>query len=410
MQVELDIPSADAAGRVFLTWTPVQATARLAQADDASPVQVTLRGRSSGGRVQFATTRTHVGTPELQLTLPANGTKVSFFVAGVFGQPSKALDDGAVQVRVAGGAPVVAEKKVTVRIRKDATKMTGPERDRFLTALGTFNNRGTGRFRDFYEMHVSGTLDESHGNVGFLSWHRAYLLDLERELQAIDPSVTLPYWRFDRAAPSLFTPAFLGRSDATGRVSFTPGHPLEGWRTAGVPGITRAAGFPISQAPPGLRTENATIALGGPAPNAQYGGFVAMEINPHGFAHTSFTGLIRNPATSPRDPLFFLLHGNVDRLWAKWQWFHRRTDPANPSAFAPALNNRIGHRLSDTMWPWNNNTAPPRPATAPGGTLAPSTVTTAPGPSPTVRSMLDHQAVGGGAPLGFAYDDVPFEV
>jgi hypothetical protein len=28
----------------------------------------------------------------------------------------------------------------------------------------------------------------------------------------------------------------------------------------------------------------------------------------------------------PKDPLFFMLHSNVDRLWALWQWINRRTD------------------------------------------------------------------------------------
>jgi tyrosinase len=410
MRIDLDIPSADQAGRAFLTWTPVQATARLAEADDANPVKVTLRSRSTGGQVQFATTRTHRGNAVLELRLPANGTKVPFFVAGVFGRPSSELDDAAVQVRVTGSNTVVAERTLMVRVRKDAATLSTRERDRFLGALGTLNNRGAGRFRDFYEMHVSNTLDESHGNVGFLPWHRAYLLDLERELQAIDPAVTLPYWRFDRPAPALFTRAFLGQSDGSGRVTFTPGHALEGWRTAGVLGITRRPEFAIASAPPGLLTEAQTVALGGSRTNAQYGSFVDMEFNPHGGAHTSFSGLIRNPATSPRDPLFFLLHGNVDRLWAKWQWFTKRTDPAVSSAYATPNPNRIGHRIGDTMWPWNGSIAPPRPSTAPGGTLAPSPITTAPGARPTVRAMIDFQAVGGAAPLAFAYDDVPFEI
>jgi tyrosinase len=55
-------------------------------------------------------------------------------------------------------------------------------------------------------------------------------------------------------------------------------------------------------------------------------------------------------------------------------------------------------------------TGAPRPPTAPGGSFPPSRSTTAPGPSPTVRAMFDYQAVAGGVPLGFAYDDVPFEL
>ncbi len=105
-----------------------------------------------------------------------------------------------------------------------------------------------------------------------------------------------------------------------------------------------------------------------------------------------------------------MLHANVDRLWAKWQWIHRRTNPGQASAFAPAFGNQIGHRLPDTMWPWNGITGAQRPPAAPGGTLAPSPSTTAPGQKPRVRAMIDYQAVGSGAALAFAYDDVPFEV
>ena len=101
-------------------------------------------------------------------------------------------------------------------------------------------------------MHVSAATAEAHGNVGFLPWHRAYLLDLERELQAIDPSVTLPYWRFDRPAPNVFTREFMGVSNAVGRVEFAAGHPFNTWRTDGALGISRTPLFSTGSAPPGL--------------------------------------------------------------------------------------------------------------------------------------------------------------
>jgi tyrosinase len=139
-----------------------------------------------------------------------------------------------------------------------------------------------------------------------------------------------------------------------------------------------------------------------------------METNPHGTAHTSFTGFISSIPTAARDPLFFLLHANVDRLWAKWQWARRRVNPLEVatysrqgSAASPGAT-RIGHNLEDTMWPWNGVTTSPRPPVAPGGTLAPSPLTAAPGPRPTVGSMIDYQGVLTPAkPLGVSYDDVP---
>lgn len=411
MNVVLDIPGADAMGRVFVTWTPVEVRARLVNPVGPDPVSITLRSISSGGgSLRFATTA-HLGTPTLALSLPADGAPVSFFVMGEFGRPSVNLGDAVMEANETGSLGYLGSRRVTVRIRKNAQNLSPGERDRFLAALGTLNGGGSGRFRDFRDMHVVAADAEAHGNVGFLPWHRAYLLDLERELQAIDPSVALPYWRFDQPAPNVFAKPFMGVPNSAGGLEFSSGHPLNTWRTDGALGITRVPSFAPTAAPTGLRTEAQTLALGGQSPDAAYANFDAMEGNPHGSAHLSFTtGFIRSIATAARDPLFFMLHNNVDRMWAKWQWVNKRTDPTDARAFAPAVPDRVGHRLGDTMWPWNGVTSPPRPSTAPGGVLASSPSTTAPGPTPTVGSMIDYQAVAGGPPLGFAYDDVPFEI
>jgi tyrosinase len=132
-----------------------------------------------------------------------------------------------------------------------------------------------------------------------------------------------------------------------------------------------------------------------------------MEGNPHGLAHTSFGGFIQDPATAPKDPLFFLLHCNVDRLWAKWQRQNSRFDPAQAASYDSNPANRPGHNLPDTMWPWNGITGGTRPPTAPGGTMATSPCVSAPGPQPRVRDCLDyHGVVNASSHMGFDYDDV----
>ena len=80
---------------------------------------------------------------------------------------------------------------------------------------------------------------------------------------------------------------------------------------------------------------------------------------------TSFGGSISSIGTAAKDPLFFLLHCNVDRLWAKWQRLNGRFDPAVAASYDSNPANPIGHHLDDTMWPWNGITTPPRPPTAP---------------------------------------------
>jgi tyrosinase len=366
-------------------------------------VKIASVSAANGGAVGFRKGTTGAFASTLALTVPIDGTTVPFFTAGKFGQPSTNNGDVKIEARV--GNTLVGSVGLMVRIRKNANKLTNAERDRFIAAFAKLNNQGLGRFSDFNNMHKSPNLTQSHNAPAFLPWHRAYLLDLERELQAINPSVALPYWRFDQPAPKIFTRDFLGASDANGTVKFNNGNPLEFWKTDNTPGISRTPDFPTSQAPPNPMNEAQTLALG-----TQFRTFRGMEGDPHGLAHTSFGGFIQTPATAAKDPLFFLLHCNVDRLWAKWQRQNGRFDPATATSFDERPTSRPGHRLNDTMWPWNGITSatdPTRPPTAPGGAMATSPSVGAPVPPPRVRDCIDyHGVINAASNMGFDYDDV----
>ncbi len=113
MNVEINIPGADAAGRVFLTWIPREAQARLINATGTAAVPITLRSAGASGGLRFAITRTHLGTPMLPLSLPATGAPVRFFVAGEFGRPSLNLGDALIEALGAGSVGVLGRKPVT---------------------------------------------------------------------------------------------------------------------------------------------------------------------------------------------------------------------------------------------------------------------------------------------------------
>lgn len=417
MRTEITINGSPISAANYVAWAPVPAQIRLADAAGATTaVDIRLRNQDTarGGQVVFFASVPGTGDAELLLSLPAGGAPVDFFVAGQFGRSSTADGDAAVEVIDVSTDRVLSVIPLMVRIRKNAADLTTPERNRFLAAYATLNDRGMGRFSDFRNVHTEAGDPEAHGDAAFLPWHRAFLLDLERELQQINASVALPYWRFDRPAPRLFTRAFMGIPDSIGTVQFSADNPLRFWATDGTVGVVRQPDFNTQTEPADVIDEALTLSLGGSS--GTYARFLRMEGNPHGSAHVSFRGFISEIPTAARDPLFFLLHANVDRLWAKWQWFNRRFDSTSVdtysfpgSAGSPGAT-RIGHNLNDTMWPWNQVTGAPRPPTAPGGDFPPSSLTGAPGGAPMVRALIDYQGVLAPASrLGFDYDDVPFE-
>jgi Common central domain of tyrosinase len=66
------------------------------------------------------------------------------------------------------------------------------------------------------------------------------------------------------------------------------------------------------------------------------------------------------PVTSPNDPVFFLHHCFIDKLWADWQRLHQ-----NDAGYQPYLPNggaRQGHNLNDPMRPWNQADDTVRPS------------------------------------------------
>jgi tyrosinase len=404
LAIELSINNTASSRGRYVTWAPCPCIVRsLPPFGLPFPTKVIIRNKPSAvTKLVFRTTPTAAPLNSLTLKLTGILPSATFFVSGKF--PDASTSDGDAVIQVLRGSALLREVPLMVRIRKNANALTAAERDRFVAAFATLNDQGAGRFADFRNMHTNAGSPEAHGAPGFLPWHRAYLLDLERELQAIDPSVALPYWRFDEPAPNLFTPEFFGVADSLGTVSFGPTNPLQFWRTDGVPGVNRRPNFDTATQSAFVIDEATTLGLG-----TNYAAFRGMEGNPHGFAHTSFGGFISSIGTAARDPLFFLLHTNVDRLWAKWQDANNRFNPDQEASFGPATGNRIGHNLGDTMWPWNGVTGTPRPSTAPGGALASSATTPAPGGSPRVRDCIDYQGrLANASRLGFDYDDVNY--
>ena len=196
--------------------------------------------------------------------------------------------------------------------RKNLASLTPAERTAFVNAILAL--QASGGYQKYVTMH-QGALGHGHGGPAFFPWHREYLRRFEDELQAIDSTVNLPYWDWTVAnLNATGTESLIWRDDFMGgpgdpgnNFALTTG-PFAGW------GLRRNA-FDRFQFPGG----------GGPIASAMaaldYSTFRTIE-GPHGGAHVWVGGNVGNAAIAPGDPVFWLIHANVDRLWAEWTVNH----------------------------------------------------------------------------------------
>jgi tyrosinase len=434
----------------YLGWSPERALVRLEVPNgQTGPVAVTLRNApvpawdtvprgelifglpAAGGAPPPVATM----TASLPIVLPQNGGEVGFYVAGAFGKPSGKDKDAIIDVVTPDpNSPSllssIEQHHVMVRVRKDARFLGIEERDRFLAALQ--NHKLANRYAEY--VSVSGIVGSRAyssnpafqlSSPAFLPWHRLFILRFERELQGFDPSVALPYWRYDQAAPGVFSAAFMGAHHEDPTVLTTSTNPLHSWN------IQRRSALIASSDPSAFNTpwqcrtltEAATLSLGGKFRDHDGSGittgFMAMEWQANNPAMAAAAGTcggfspgwIAYPSTAAQDPLFFLLLADTDRLWAKWQRQAGRFNPAVADSYGACATLPTGQCLGDTMWPWKDPTAPGGAfPLALGRFLLPPEK-----PAAADALSIDRVYIKGSgnqwtplnAGLGYSYDDVP---
>ncbi|WZP00961.1 tyrosinase family protein [Isosphaeraceae bacterium EP7] len=155
-----------------------------------------------------------------------------------------------------------------------------------------------------------------HGNWWFLPWHRAYLLYFEKIIRAYsgDPGFMLPYWDWTRPDQQSLPARFLN-----------PDSPLyDGSRASeingGWPINENAVSWPVVAGQTTFSTPTKGSGIGSQrvTSSGDEGSHGAMETYCHDLVHDSIGGQMGNPDTAARDPIFWLHHANVDRLWSAW--------------------------------------------------------------------------------------------
>jgi len=197
---------------------------------------------------------------------------------------------------------------------------------------------------------VAGWADCQHGSWYFLPWHRIYLYFFERIVRAAvleaggPDDWALPYWNYDRPFPAnTMPPAFREPTLPDGSAN-----PLR------LPPPRRAAAVMNgAQIPPQVTSPAAALArsnysspptpsFGGQriGPVHFDGGFGAIESTPHNVMHPTIGGqsfgsgvcggaLMTDPNCAALDPIFWLHHANIDRLWNVWVSQPGRANPTD---------------------------------------------------------------------------------
>ena len=195
----------------------------------------------------------------------------------------------------------------SVRERRDQAALSATEQERFLCALniriadGSFGQLVNVHADMMHHMHDMASPGDPTGSIGqerFLPWHRVYLLVFEQLLEGVHPDVTIPYWDWTKAGEES-VPAWLA--------GYTPTVP------------TPTGSITVSRAP-GTAAWLAAIASNVPATLAvnNYTNFATQLEDIHDMVHGWVGGTMSGIAAAPADPIFWMHHANIDRLW--WQW------------------------------------------------------------------------------------------
>jgi tyrosinase len=288
-------------------------------------------------------------------------------------------------------------------VRKDVAYLSETEKQNFIRAV--LKCKADGTYDQLALIHVrllNLLMSPRNGNeIGseaicphqcpiFLPWHRELCKRFEYNLQCKDISVTLPYWNWARDAtlpnPAdsiLWTDDFMGGNGdpqdgyivKTGPFAYDPSEP-NSWQLvdpeSGKPagGLRRAFGIALTQIgrSPTLPTQadvNASLGIAAyDYPNWDTDSSPSFRNTLEGWLNgpklhnqvQMYIGGTSATNMSAFDPVFFLHHCNVDRIWAEWQAMH-------PNAYMPTgtiidiQGNKIpGQDINDLTYPWKDRT------------------------------------------------------
>lgn len=153
-----------------------------------------------------------------------------------------------------------------------------------------------------------------HGSYWFWPWHRMYLHFFERIIRKYSGKAdwALPYWNYEAATERQLPAPFRDASSPLYTSNRGPGW-NSGAASLSAGTVDTSSGF--------MPTDFTTASS-------------ILEGTPHGAVHVNVGGWMGSVPTAAQDPIFFLHHANIDRLWNLWlAQGGGRTDPLGDSTW-----------------------------------------------------------------------------
>lgn len=240
-------------------------------------------------------------------------------------------------------------------VKKEIRDMSFEEISKFKLAMRLISNRKDGpSLGDFSKFHNK-LSKEIHFNLFFLPWHRAFIHRFETELRKLVDGVVIPYWDWtlNSQSPetdSIFEARYMGGN----------GRSVDNCVTTG---DFKIGNFTVFEDLKGsclkrkFNRGNKISAFSSPDILSQimnikdfYDFSTSIEMLPHGSPHVGI-GATMESMYAPNDPLFWLHHSFIDKLWYQWQGNKQKTHPYkdyNLPGFNSPLINFINPR-GDTL-------------------------------------------------------------
>ena len=199
----------------------------------------------------------------------------------------------------------------------------------------------------------------------FLPWHRLMLDQFEQTIREVlhDDDFTLPYWN----------PVTGNEADLSLPLAFRdPGSPLfNGTRWPWVNGGERIDKLYMYWLTLDCLNEKLYI----DAPNGSLGFCPRFDQNPHFFTHVAIGGDMGEFSTVGADPIFYLHHCNLDRIWESWnslgninptdsKYLNRKFTYADRSGNRIDLPVSVGDRVAQLGYKYDKYEQPPKPGSA----------------------------------------------